>query len=99
MMTDKRRTYTTEFNREAVRLVTDQGYAVAEAARNLGLNGTMLGRWKREVEQTKNGAFPGNGRVSLDQEELHRLREENRRLRMERDILKKALGFFASESK
>ena len=99
MMTDKRRTYTTEFKREAVRLVTDQGYAVAEAARNLGLNGTMLGRWKREVEQTKNGAFPGNGRVSLDQEELHRLREENRRLRMERDILKKALGFFASESK
>jgi transposase len=99
MMTDKRRTYTAEFKREAVRLVTDQGYAVTEAARNLGLNATMLGRWKREVEQTKNGAFPGNGRVSLDQEELHRLREENRRLRMERDILKKALGFVASESK
>jgi transposase len=59
----------------------------------------MLGRWKREVEQTMNGAFPGNGRVSRDQEEVYRLREENRRLRMERDILKKALGFFASESK
>jgi transposase len=99
MMTDKRRPYTAEFKREAVRLVTDQGDAVTEAARNLGLNATMLGRWKREVEQTKNGAFPGNGRVSLDQEELHRLREENRRLRMERDILKKALGFVASESK
>jgi hypothetical protein len=62
-------------------------------------NASMLGRWKREVEQTMNGAFPGNGRVSLDQEEVYRLREENRRLQMERDTLKKALGFFASESK
>jgi transposase len=79
--------------------VTDQGYGVAEAARNLGLNASMLGRWKRVVEQTMHGAFPGNGRVSLDQEEVYRLREENRRLRMEREILKKALGFFASESK
>jgi len=67
-MTDKRRTYSAEFTREAVRLVTDQGYAVTEAARHLGLKATMLGRWKREVEQTKNGAFPGNGRGSLDQE-------------------------------
>ena len=79
--------------------MSDQGYGVAEAARNLGLNASMLGRWKREVEQIMNGAFPGNGRVSRDQEEVYRLREENRRLRMERDILKKALGFFACESK
>jgi transposase-like protein len=68
MMTDKRRTSTAAFTREAVRLVTDQGEAVAEAARKLGLNATMRGRGKREVEPTKNGAFPGNGRVSLDQE-------------------------------
>jgi transposase len=98
-MTDKRRIYTEEFKREAVRLVSDQCYGVAEVARNLGLNASMLGRWKREVEQTMNGAFPGHGRVSLEQEEVSRLREENRRLRMEREILKKALGFFASESK
>jgi transposase len=56
----------------------------------------MLRRWKCEVEQTKPGAFPGNGRVSRDHEELQRLRDENKRLRMERDILKKALGFVAS---
>jgi transposase len=93
-MTDKRRIYTEEFKREAVRLVTEQGYGVAEAARNLGLNASMLGRWKREVEETGNGAFPGKGQVSLEPEELYRLREENRR-----DILEKALGFFASESK
>ena len=60
-MTDKRHIYTEEFKREAVRLVTDQGYGVAEAARNLGLHASMLGRWKREVEQTMHGAFPGMG--------------------------------------
>ena len=97
-MTDKRRIYTEAFTREAVRLVTDQGYGVAEAARHLGLNASMLGRWKREGEPTMTGAFPGNGRVALDQEEVYHLREENRRLRMERDILNKALGFFASAS-
>jgi transposase len=98
-MTDKRHIYTEEFKREAVRLVTDQGYGMAEAARHLGLKASMLGRWKREVEQTMHAAFPGNGRVSLDQEEVYRLREENRRLRREREMLKNALGFFASESK
>lgn len=98
-MTNKRRIYTEECKREAVRLVTDQGYGVAEAARHLGLNVSMLGRWTREVEQTMNRAVPGKGRVSLAQEEVCRLREENKRLRMERDMLEKALGFLASESK
>ena len=99
MTAEKRQSYTAEFKREAVRLVMAHGYGITEAARNLGINATMLGRWKREVEQTMNGALPGNGRVSLEQEEVSRLREENRRLRMERESLKKALGFFASESK
>jgi transposase len=99
MMIEKRQTYTAEFKCEAVRLVTDHGYSVAEAARNLGLNAQMLQRWKRELAARENGAFPGKGRLSPDQEEVHRLREDNKRLRMERDILKKALGFVASESK
>jgi transposase len=87
-----------EFTREAVRLVTVHGYGVAEAARNLGINATMLGRWKREHEARERGAFPGKGHLPPDQEELHRLREENKRLRMEREILKKAAAFFANES-
>jgi transposase len=98
-MTDKRRIYTEEFKREAVRLVTEQGYGVAEAARHLGRNASRLGRWKRDVEETVHGAVPGKGRVSLEPEELYRLRGANKRLRIARDILKKALGFFASESK
>jgi transposase-like protein len=68
MMTDKRRTDSAEFTREAVRLVTDHGDAVAEAARNLGLNAHRLRRWKCAVEQTTHGAFPGHGRVSRDHE-------------------------------
>ena len=98
MMAEKRQTDTAELTREAVRLVTTQGYGVAEAARHLGINATMLGRWKREHEAREDRAFPGKGRLSPDQEELHRLREENRRLRMEREILKKAAAFFANES-
>ena len=98
MMAEKRRQYTEEFKREAIRLVTEQGYGVSEAARNLGINAHMLGRWKREFDTQGCVAFPGNGRMASDQEELQRLRDENKRLRMERDILKKALGFFASGS-
>ena len=89
MMPDKRRAYTAEFKRDAIHLVTEQGYTVAEAARNLGLNPHMLQRWKRELVEREHAAFPGNGRVSPAHEELYRLQEENTRLRMERDSLKK----------
>ena len=98
MMAEKRHNYTEEFKREAVRLVTEQGYGVSETARNLGINAKMLGRWKRECEMKASTAFPGHGRMASDKEEFQRLRDENKRLRMERDILKKALGFFASGS-
>lgn len=98
-MAEKRKTYTAEFKHAAVCLVTEQGYGVSEAARNLGLNVNMLRRWKRELTERANGAFPGKGHLSPEQEELHRLRDEVRRLRMERDILKKAAIFFANEAK
>lgn len=97
-MTEKRRGYTAEFKREAVRLVTEHGYGVTEAARNLGINVKMLGRWKRQAEQQTNGSIGGNGQMSAEHEELLRLRKETQRLRMEREILKKATVFFAKES-
>ena len=68
------------------------------AARNLGINSTMLGRWKRQVESRNTSSFGGNGVMSAEQQELQRLRKENKRVRMERDILKKTVSFFASES-
>ncbi len=97
-MTNPRRRHSREFKQDAVNLVTEQGYTIAEAARNLGVNANMLGRWKRELGADPE-AFRGNGRLSADQEENRRLKYEVRRLRMERDILKKATAFFANESK
>ncbi len=94
-MTRKRRTYTDEFKREAVKLVTDQRYSLAEAARNLGVHANLLRTWKQQIaaedEQYEAGLTEG------ERMELASLRAENKRLRMERDILKKATAFFANE--
>ena len=79
--------------------MTDHGDGVSEAARNLGLHANMLRKWKRKLEQQGESAFPGNGRLSPDQEALQRLRQENTRLRMEREIVKKAALFFANAAR
>jgi transposase len=94
----KRKQYTAEFKKEAVELVNKQGYTITEAARNLGIHAHMLGRWRREQIQKQQDAFPGSGHQSGEAEELNRLREENRKLKLEREILKKAAAFFARES-
>jgi transposase len=94
----KRRTYTPEFKAEAVRLITEQGYSVAEAARSLGLHENLIRSWKRALEANGEHAFPGRGKLPAVEEELRRLRAENKRLQAERDILKKAAAFFAKEA-
>jgi len=93
-----RKKYTREFKQDAVRLVIEQGYNQSEAARNLGIDRGMLARWVKEFQEDEREAFRGNGKLTTEEEELRRLREENRRLKMERDILKKATAFFAKES-
>ena len=93
-----RRTYTPEFKAQAVKLVTAQGYSVAEAARSLGISENLLRNWKQALLEEGELAFPGNGRLSPFEEELRRLRAENKRLLAERDILKKAAAFFAREA-
>ena len=97
-MARTRRTYTPEFKTEAVKLVTEQGYSVAEAARSLGLHETRLRSWKQALETQGDQAFPGHGKRPLFEEELRCLRAENQRLRQERDILKKATALFAREA-
>lgn len=92
-----RKKYTAEFKEEAVKLITEQGYPVSETARNLGINANMLSRWKREVLGEAEESS-GNGSVKEMRSELTRLRKENKRLQMEREILKKAAAFFAKES-
>ena len=94
-MARKRRSFSREFKLEAVRLVTEGGLTVSQAARDLGVHQTVLGRWKMQLEESPLAAFPGKGRLSPDDEELARLRRENEVLRQERDILKKAVGIFS----
>ena len=98
-MTQKRKYYSKQFKIDAVKLVTEQGYNVSEAARNLGIHHTSLRRWKKQLETDDDHAFSDKGHMIPEKEELYRLRKENKRLRMERDILKKAAAFFANESK
>ena len=88
-----RRKYTEEFKREAVKLVYEQELSVAEAARNLGIHANLLRNWKLRFEVENEGKS-----ITEDERmEIARLRAENRRLRMEREILKKAAAFFANE--
>jgi transposase len=94
----QKRTYTKQFKIDAVNLVTEQGYKLSEAARNLGIDPSVLRRWKIGLETDGTDAFPGKGHMIPEKEELARLRKENKRLRMEREILKKAAAFFAKES-
>ena len=97
-MARKRRTSTPEFKTEAVRLVTQQGYSVAEAARSLDIHETLLRSWKQALQAHGEQAFPGHGKLPPFEEELRRLRADNQRLRAERDILKKATALFAREA-
>ena len=89
----KRRTYSDEFKQDAVQLVVTQGLSIAEAARNLGVHANVLRSWKEKL-----AADDENAELTEEEQmELARLRAENKRLRMERDILKKATAFFANE--
>lgn len=93
-----RRSYTREFKVEAVRLVKGQGVSCAEAARDLGLHPSVMYRWVREYGGDPQQAFPGHGQPGSAQAEITALRREVRKLKAERDILKKAAAYFASAS-
>jgi transposase len=95
-MVQPRRTFTREFKVAAVKLITERGYSVAEAARSLGVHVNLLRRWRHRLEQESEPALLGPGHLPPLEEEVRRLRAENQRLRMERDILKKATAFFAA---
>ena len=89
------KTYTKAFKEEAIALVNDQGYTVPEAAQSLGLRANLLYGWKQQFEDKQSGAALADDERS----ELMKLRKENKQLRMEKEILKKASAFFAREMK
>ncbi len=94
-----RKKYSKEFKLDAISLVTEQGYSRSEAAKSLGINANMLGRWIKEHASDDGQAFRGNGKLTPDQEEIRKLKAQVKRLQLEKDILKKATVFFAAETK
>ncbi len=82
MRNKQRRHHTKEFKEEAVKLVSEQGYAISEAARNLGINPNLLGRWKREMDMSRSAYSGSVSRVNM-QAELKHLRKENKRLKLD----------------
>jgi len=97
-MKRQRRKHSSEFKREAVALVTEHGYSCADAGRSLNINANLISRWKQEFENNSADTFPGQGKRTAEQQRIHELEAENRRLRMEKEILKKATAFFVKES-
>ena len=98
-MSQQKRRYTPEFKVEAVRMVLDQGHSVVEVAKRLGIPSTCLYEWKQKYETKGDQAFPGEGAAKSEDMEVRELRRELERVRQERDILKKALAYFANEKK
>ena len=86
-----------EFKIEAVRLATEPGNTQSGIERDLGISQGIISRWKRELRNDGDQAFPGRGHLKPDDDETRRLKRENERLRRERDILKKAVAIFSED--
>lgn len=91
--------YTEEFKQDAINLVIEQGYSTNEVGRRLGINQSNVSRWVREYRRDEQELAEGGIPPKELEAEIRRLRKENQRLEMEREILKKATAFFAKESK
>jgi transposase len=93
----KRKSYTREFKIETVKLVTDGGANVPEIARDMGIHPNTLYNWIQQFSTKPEEAFPGKGYVASDAEVIRQLKRENERLKMEREILKKAMAIFSKD--
>jgi transposase len=97
-MSKQRKSYSNQCKSDAVKLITDQGYNASETAQSLGIHNGILRHWKKQLDSEPSDAFPENGKTSPEKAELMNLRKEVKRLKMERERLKKAAAFFAKES-
>ncbi len=93
----KRQQFTSEFKREAVRLLKAGDRPAAVAARELGIPRNRLYKWAQDLEKKGATAFAGSGRPKASGDELAALKRENARLKAENEILKKAAAYFARE--
>jgi transposase len=97
-ITRVRRTFTPQFKKDAVALIRD-GRSLTEVAHDLGIARSLLQHWQKQLRHTPEEAFPGTGRRRPAEDEVHRLRQQLRTITEERDILKKALAYFADDQK
>jgi len=98
-MVERYRKYSRDFKIETVRMVTAGGHKVSEVARDLGIHENLIYKWRKRFSEDGNESFPGKGRLKPGDEEVHLLRRELSKARQERDILKKALVYFAEEDR
>ena len=98
-MAKQRKNYSQEFKLKAISLITEQGKPATEVARSLGIDAGNLRRWVREYKTQKELSFPGKGKQALTSEEqrIKELEAEVKQLKMEQEILKKAMAFFAKD--
>ena len=92
-----RRVFSREFKAEAVRLVVERGVKVRQAAKDLGIHENVLRKWVKDFAADPQQAFPGRGKMKPDDAEVARLRRKLAKTKTERDILKKAIAYFAKE--
>lgn len=97
--THKRRKFDKQFKLDTVRLITDGGRRTTEVARDLGVDPNTIYNWKREFSHHGSAAFPGNGRLMAEDEEVRQLKRDNARLAEENAVLKKAIGYFTKHGK
>ena len=96
-MKQTRNVFTTEFKQECVRLIIDQGYGVGEASKAMNVGLSTLQRWLRQYKNEIQGVTPQSRAITPEQQRIQALEAENRQLKRDNDLLKKASAFFAIE--
>jgi transposase len=99
LMSQKRRTFDTEFKLQTVRMIRDQGLSVGQVCRDMGLGETAVRRWIAQFDAERTGQSGIGKPLTAEQQRIRRLESENRQLRQDNDLLKKASAFFARELK
>lgn len=96
-MAKKQKNYSREYKLEAVKLAKELGSA-SQAAKSLGLSVSSMCKWLNEYKDVGQSAFPGKGKLQPEAEEIRQLRQQVKRLEMEKEVLKKAITFFGNQS-
>ncbi|CAG9932077.1 transposase [Candidatus Nitrotoga arctica] len=98
-MTKQRKKFDTSFKLEVVRMIKEQGLSVQHVSQSMGIGLTAIRRWVTQYKAEQNGQRGIGNPLTAEQQRVRQLEQENRRLRMDVDILKKASAFFARELK